>query len=128
MTKALLSCIGADNITFICHDRYYKDLSHLTPEERDSRNFDHPESLDTPLLLEHLQQLKRGEGVRIPVYDYKTHTRVPGEEMILAKRVILVEGVLIFADTSLVDEVSAISISHVDGSCNACDGEIAVVR
>ena len=106
MTKALLDCIGAENITFICHDNYYKDLSHMTSEERDANNFDHPDSLDTNLLLEHLQLLKRGEEVAIPRYDYKTHTRLQDVIRTAAKRVILVEGVLIFADKSLVDEVS----------------------
>jgi uridine kinase len=106
MTKAVLDCIGIENITFICHDSYYKDLSHLTSEERDARNFDHPDALDTHLLYEHLAQLKRGEEVRIPIYDYKTHTRMEGDVLITAKKVILVEGVLIFADNILVNEVS----------------------
>ena len=78
----------------------------MTSEERDANNFDHPDSLDTSLLLEHLQLLKRGEEVAIPRYDYKTHTRLQDVIRTAAKRVILVEGVLIFADKSLVDEVS----------------------
>ena len=97
--------LGAENITYIPHDNYYKDLSHMTTEERDRHNFDHPNALDTNLLVEHLHLLKQNQPVSIPKYDFKSHTRMSGLEDILPKRVILIEGVLIFTETDLVNQM-----------------------
>lgn len=105
LARAILDVLGADNITYIPHDNYYKDLSHMTTEQRDRHNFDHPNALDTNLLVEHLELLKRNEAVKIPKYDFKTHTRMSGLEDVVPKRVILVEGVLIFAERLLVDQM-----------------------
>lgn len=80
---------------------YYKDLSHLSKEERDNRNFDHPDALDTDLMIADLNKLRNMEAVQIPVYDFKSHTRDPNAKSIQPRRVILVEGVLIFANTEL---------------------------
>jgi uridine kinase len=80
---------------------YYKDLTHLTKEERDVRNFDHPNALDTDLMIADLKKLRDMEAVQIPVYDFKTHTRKVDTENINPRRVILIEGVLIFADEEL---------------------------
>jgi uridine kinase len=103
----LLDVLGVDNITYIPHDNYYKDLSHMTPEQRDQHNFDHPNALDTNLLVSDLFKLKHHEAVKIPRYDFKTHTRVIDGEglLIVPRRVILVEGVLIFAEKELVDQM-----------------------
>jgi uridine kinase len=105
LAKAILDALGSENITYIPHDNYYKDLSHLTSEERDHRNFDHPDALDTSLLVQHLHDLKLNKRVCIPLYDFKTHTRLPGLESLAPRRVILVEGVLIFADRALAEEM-----------------------
>lgn len=80
---------------------YYKDLTHLTKEERDVRNFDHPSALDTDLMIADLKKLRNMEDVQIPVYDFKSHTRKVDTEHISPRRVILLEGVLIFADEEL---------------------------
>lgn len=77
----------------------------MTHEERDRHNFDHPNALDTDLLVQHLDLLKKNEPVNIPKYDFKTHTRMSGLENITPKRVILVEGVLIFAEKLLVEQM-----------------------
>lgn len=100
-----MDVLGPENITYIPHDNYYKDLTNLTAEERAIRNFDHPDALDTFLLVEHLKKLKTHEAVRIPTYDFKTHSRLPGTEDVVPTRVIIVEGVLIFADDNVVDNV-----------------------
>lgn len=97
----ILDRVGTENITYIPHDAYYKDLSHLSPEERSQVNFDHPDSLETELLVEHLKRLRRDKPVDIPVYDFKTHTRTPETEHITPAPIIIVEGILIFAEPDL---------------------------
>ncbi|KAL7496448.1 hypothetical protein ACHAWT_008928 [Skeletonema menzelii] len=101
------------HITHLSHDDYYKDLTHLTMEERACVNFDHPSSLDTELLIDHLKQLIQGQTVIVPRYDYTRHCRfqegeVDGQgrstgRVVESKRVILVEGILILSVQELVD-------------------------
>ena len=92
-----------DQVTVIYHDYYYKPHDDLTLEERQHINYDHPNSLDTDLLIEHLQALRAGRSVNIPVYDFTQHTR--SEEIMHVKpsRVIIVEGILILQDEHLRD-------------------------
>lgn len=101
LAKAILDAMGVDSITYISHDSYYKDLSHLTMEERDAQNFDHPNALDTDLLIEHLKLLKANEGALIPTYDFGEHSRTESMEQIFPRPVILLEGILIFSDPRL---------------------------
>lgn len=79
------------------HDAYYHDLSHLAPPERASRNFDHPDALDTPLLLSHLDALLRGEAVTPPRYDFRTHTRHDPVTTLHPASVVVVDGVMVLA-------------------------------
>jgi uridine kinase len=83
------------------HDAYYRDASDLPPAERAQLNFDHPDSLDNELLISHLRQLQVGRAVEIPVYDYKTDSRTTTARRVDPQPVILVEGILIFADKRL---------------------------
>jgi uridine kinase len=101
LSKLVLERIGSDYIAYIPHDAYYKDLSHRSLEQRAAVNFDHPDSLDTELLIVHIQQLRRMEAIDLPVYDFKTHTRIPITRLIEPRPVILVEGILIFAEADL---------------------------
>jgi uridine kinase len=101
ISRELLSRVGSHNIAYLPHDAYYKDLSHLPPAQRMMINFDHPASLDTPLLIEHLKQLHRWENVEIPVYDFTTHRRTEETQSVVAQPIILVEGILIFAEAEL---------------------------
>ncbi len=103
--RALYEALGEEHVTFITHDSYYKDLSHLPLEERAKANFDHPNALDTALLVEHVRQLKRGQAVQLPEYDFATHARLARTTTALPRRVILVEGILIFSDRALVQEL-----------------------
>lgn len=75
LSRALVSALGAHNVTYICHDYYYRDLSHLPKEDRAKANFDHPDALETTLLVEQLEVLKSGGSVDVPTYDFTTHTR-----------------------------------------------------
>ncbi len=84
------------SVTIINHDAYYRDLSDLPPEERSASNFDHPDALDTSLLVQHLKDLRDDVIIRVPVYDFTSHTRT-GEVTVRPKRVILVDGILVLA-------------------------------
>ncbi len=101
VSHAILERVGRDRIAYIQHDSYYRDLSHLPPEERARVNFDHPDALENELLIQHLQQLIAGRPAEIPIYDFTTHTRKKETRTVLSHRVILLEGILIFADKTL---------------------------
>ena len=85
----------------IRHDSFYRPLDHLPLEERKRVNFDHPESLDTPLLIQTLKELIAGKPVRIPEYDFSLHTRKPSFQLVNPPAVVIVEGILIFSDRDL---------------------------
>jgi uridine kinase len=97
----ILERVGFDRIAYVAHDAYYRDASNLPPVERGRLNFDHPDSLDNDLLIEHLRRLQTGQTVEIPVYDFKTHSRLTETRRVEPQPVILVEGILIFADRRL---------------------------
>ncbi|MCX7669334.1 MAG: uridine kinase [Anaerolineae bacterium] len=99
----ILERVGFDRIAYLPHDAYYRDASNLPPAERAQLNFDHPDALDNDLLIQHLRQLQAGHPVEIPVYDFKTHTRLTETRRVDPQPVILVEGILIFADKRLRD-------------------------
>lgn len=101
VVKHILSSIGRENILLIQHDSYYRDLNHLPLEERKKQNFDHPSSLETELMIRHVNALKNGYQVDIPVYDFAAHTR--SEETVKAapKEIILLDGILIFTEPDL---------------------------
>jgi uridine kinase len=83
------------------HDAYYLDQSHLSFEQRAAMNYDHPSALETSLLVEHLRALRAGRPVRVPIYDFSTHTRRADTREVLPARVIIVEGILVFTDAAL---------------------------
>lgn len=105
---------GADPFAVLDHDAYYRDLSPLSPEERAEFNFDHPDALETELMADHLDQLIRGEAVEKPVYDFTTHTRRDETETVEPRPVILVEGILVLAE-SILEERMDIKI-YVDAA------------
>jgi uridine kinase len=97
----ILQRVGADRIAYLPHDAYYKDLSGLPPPQRAEVNFDHPNSLETELLIQHVEMLRQRKVVKLPVYDFSTHSRTSKTVAIAPKRVIIVEGILIFAEPEL---------------------------
>lgn len=101
IARAIVERLGPENVAYIPHDAYYHDLSHLPPEERAKQNFDHPDALDTALLIEHLKQLRAGKAVEIPVYDFATHTRRPETRRVEPRPIIVVEGILVFVEPEL---------------------------
>ena len=103
VANVILDRVGADSNAFMPHDAYYKDLKHLPKSQRDIINFDHPDSLETELLVQHLLELRQGSTTQIPVYDFTTHSRTNETTQIDPQPIILVEGILIFAEPSLRD-------------------------
>ena len=101
IVREMLKGIDPDNVLLIQHDSYYRDRSHLPNEERANVNYDHPDALETSLLIQHLKQLLAGEMADIPIYDFVTHTRKPECQGVKPCKVIVVEGILILADPSL---------------------------
>jgi uridine kinase len=101
VANVILERVGAHSIALLPHDAYYKDLQHLPPAQRTMVNFDHPDSLETELLVEHLQELRQWKAVQIPIYDFTTHSRTNKTQPVEPQPVILVDGILIFAEVSL---------------------------
>jgi uridine kinase len=101
VAREVLKRAGTQKITLIQHDAYYKDLSNLPPSQRAMQNFDHPDALENSLLIHHLKELKAGQRVAVPVYDFTTHTRTAKTQLTGPNPIILLEGILIFADPEL---------------------------
>jgi len=103
VARNLHDALPADRVTMIAHDSYYRDRSALPAHERDLLNFDHPDALDSELLVAHLDDLAAGRGVEVPRYDFRTHTRLPHGRPVLPSPVVIVEGILIFAEPKIRD-------------------------
>ena len=121
--KELCEEVGGDDIGIISEDAYYKDQSHLSFEQRIQTNYDHPSSMDHDLLVSHLRQLKCGETIHVPEYSYVEHTRTGNNREFKARRVIILEGILLLTDERLRNELSAsIFVSAVyNGICKNVD-------
>ena len=101
VANVILDRVGAGRIVLLAHDAYYRDLRDLPRAQRDIINFDHPDSLETELLVHHLEALRRGEPVEVPIYDFTTHARTNLTRHVEPQLVILVEGILVFAERGL---------------------------
>ncbi|QRN83037.1 uridine kinase [Chloroflexota bacterium] len=101
LSELILDNIGRDRMAYLPHDAYYRDRKDLPLAERAKLNYDHPDSLETELMVEHILQLKAGKPVEKPVYDFTTHSRREATIHVEPKRLLLVEGILIFAEKSL---------------------------
>ena len=103
LARKLYQHLGSGKVAMINHDCYYKRHDEMPYEERCKLNYDHPDSFDTDLLIRHLKQLKAGKPVNVPVYDYTIHNRVDKVTRVFPAPIIIVEGILIFADKDLCD-------------------------
>ncbi len=101
VTNVILQRVGAQHIALLPHDAYYRDVKNLSLPERARINYDHPDSLETDLLVQHVHQLKNWEPVELPVYDFTTHSRTERTIHVEPRLVILVEGILIFYEPEL---------------------------
>jgi len=102
VTKAIQQAMQV-RAAFLDQDGYYKDLGHMTLAERKLVNFDHPDSIDTDLLVQHLEQLALGEAIDKPTYDFAAHTRAAASIRVEPNPIVLVDGILLFADKRLRD-------------------------
>ncbi|HDL5362166.1 TPA: uridine kinase [Mannheimia haemolytica] len=116
--KELKNELGTDNIGIISEDAYYRDQSHLTMEERIKTNYDHPNSMDHHLLVEHLRQLKQGNAIEIPEYDYTEHNRKTTTKHFEPKKIIILEGILLLTDENIRNKIN-VSI-FVDAPLDIC--------
>ncbi len=105
VVRKIIDRLPADEVAILPQDAYYKDNSHLPLEERQEINFDHPSSIEFPLLVKHLRMLKKGLSIQRPVYSYLSCTRAGETVPIDPKHVILVEGILILTDEELRNEL-----------------------
>jgi uridine kinase len=101
VANVILERVGTQHIAYLAHDAYYKDLKDLPSTQRQEINFDHPNSLDTELLIYHIRELKAYRPIHLPIYDFKTHTRTDQTTVIHPQSIIIVEGILIFAEAEL---------------------------
>jgi uridine kinase len=101
VSRAILNRVGPERIAYIAHDAYYHDLSHLPLEQRARVNFDHPNALDNELLVAHIDALCAGQSVEIPSYDFANYVRLAETRLVAPQPVILLEGILIFAEPVL---------------------------
>lgn len=97
----ILRQISSDRVNVLTQDNYYFDNTHLTLSEREKLNYDHPRSIDFPLLIEHVKQLKKGSPIEEPVYSFLTHSRTGDKVVIQPKEVLIVEGILVLAEPEL---------------------------
>ncbi|MFT5369299.1 MAG: uridine kinase [Candidatus Latescibacterota bacterium] len=103
LAHTLLNALGNHQACLIPHDAYYRDLSHLPLETRAQTNFDHPDALETELLMTHLQTLSNGQPAQIPTYDFTSHTRHSQTITLTPHPIIIVEGIILFENIQLCD-------------------------
>lgn len=101
VSHAILDRVGTEHIAYLEHDSYYKDIRDIPHASDQLINFDHPDSLETTLLIEHIHQLKRWQAVEIPIYDFTTYRRTGEWRTMQPQPIILVEGILVFAEPDL---------------------------
>src|SRR5467141_1217626 len=105
VANRILESVSADEVVFIQQDLYYRNLKDMPLDYRNAANFDHPDALDNDLLVNHLKKLRAGEAVELPIYDFRTHTRLPDTTRINPKPIVIVEGILIFAEPRLLEQM-----------------------
>lgn len=103
VVKKVMSSFSSHQVTIVSQDSYYKDNSHISLEERADINFDHPESIEFDLLVQHMKLLREGKAIEEPVYDYITSTRQKETIHVEPNHVIIVEGILLFTDKRVRD-------------------------
>ncbi len=103
--RRVMERFGPRRIALLDHDAYYRPLDHLSPEQRARFNFDHPDALETDLMVEHLDRLLAGETVEKPTYSFETHSRLEATETVDPRPVILIDGILVLAEPALRDRM-----------------------
>jgi uridine kinase len=105
VANGILESVSAQDVAFIQQDSYYRNLKDLPLDYRQAVNFDHPDALDNDLLVHHIRKLRSGGAVELPIYDFKTHSRLNETLLIEPKPIVIVEGILIYADARLLEQM-----------------------
>jgi len=103
IARAIVDTVGGEKVVLVEQDSYYRNLSDMPLDERQQANFDHPDAIDSDMLVNHILRLKQGLSIEMPVYDMVTHTRSDQIEIIEPKPIVVVEGILIFAESRVLD-------------------------
>jgi uridine kinase len=103
IARKIVEAVGKENVILVEQDSYYRNLADMPLDERHQANFDHPDSIDSEMLVNHLKRLKGGHSIEMPVYDFKSHTRSDQTDHISPKPVVIVEGILIFSESRVLD-------------------------
>jgi uridine kinase len=101
VVRRIADALGEARVTVLEHDRYYRDRNDLRLEERAALNYDHPDSLETDLMVAHVHELRAGRSVEVPVYDFARHARTSSTQTVAPARAVIVEGILIYTDAAL---------------------------
>ena len=105
VANRILESVSASEVVFIQQDSYYRNLEDLPLDYRNIANFDHPDALDNDLLVHHVRKLKAGEGIDLPLYDFKSNRRLDETRRVEPKPIVIVEGILIFAEPRLLEQM-----------------------
>jgi len=103
IARKIVQDVGLTDVVLVEQDSYYRNLSDMPLDERHQANFDHPDSIDSEMLMNHIKRLKNGQSIEMPIYDFKSHTRNDKTEHIEPKSVVIVEGILIFSESRVLD-------------------------
>ncbi|MFB9119883.1 uridine kinase [Bergeyella porcorum] len=114
VVNKILQQLNAEGVNVLSQDNYYHDNQHLTLQERESLNYDHPKSIDFDLLLSHVKALKKGESIEQPIYSFVTHSRTGDHITIEPKNVLIVEGILVLTNAELLKEFDLKVFVHTD--------------
>src|SRR5258706_16128547 len=98
VARKIAEGLPPDSVEIIDHDSYYRDHADLDFEARSHLNYDHPDALDNDLLVSHLEELRAGRSVDVPIYEFKTHARLPERRHLPPKPILIVEGILVFVE------------------------------
>jgi uridine kinase len=105
VANRILESVSASEVVFIQQDSYYRNLEDLPLDYRQIANFDHPDALDNDLLIDHIRKLRAGEAIELPLYDFRTNSRLNETRRVEPKPIVIVEGILIFADARLLEQM-----------------------
>lgn len=105
LVKRLREAFPSDEVATLCHDFYYKSYNNLTYEERTKLNYDHPQSFDTEMMVEHIKALKEGVPIEHPVYSFVEHNRTKETVRVMPSKVLIIDGILIFENKELRDQM-----------------------
>lgn len=114
VVSKILKNIDVEGVNVLSQDNYYHDNAHLTLQEREKLNYDHPKSIDFELLVEHVKALKQGQSIQQPLYSFVTHTRTGQHLLVESKNVLIVEGILVLTNKELLKEFDLKVFVHAD--------------